>query len=107
LLVILAVGASLVLPFWACRFGFGLMRPGLLGGIGWPFLLLRGVGSLLFWVLVFVGMFLLIRSLAGRPATSGVGSVTGESPLDILKRRYARGEINKEQYEEMRNTLGG
>jgi uncharacterized membrane protein len=29
----------------------------------------------------------------------------GESLLDILKRRYALGEINREQFEEMRRVL--
>jgi len=28
-----------------------------------------------------------------------------DSPMEILKKRYARGEINKEQYEEMRGNL--
>jgi len=28
-----------------------------------------------------------------------------ESPLDILKKRYASGEINKEEYEEMKKTI--
>ncbi|WP_018616980.1 SHOCT domain-containing protein [Segetibacter koreensis] len=28
-----------------------------------------------------------------------------ESPLDILKKRFARGEINKEEYEERRRVL--
>lgn len=31
--------------------------------------------------------------------------VQGESLLDILKRRYALGEINREQFEEMRRVL--
>ncbi len=29
-----------------------------------------------------------------------------QSPLDILKTRYARGEISREEYEEMRRDLG-
>jgi putative oligomerization/nucleic acid binding protein len=29
-----------------------------------------------------------------------------ESPLDILKRRYALGEISREQFEEMKRVLG-
>ena len=31
----------------------------------------------------------------------------GESARDILDKRYARGEITKDQYEEMKRTLGG
>ncbi len=29
-----------------------------------------------------------------------------QSPLDILKTRYARGEISREEYQEMRRDLG-
>jgi putative membrane protein len=108
-LIVLALGASLLLPLWARGFGYGLVRPGLMGGFGlaWPFLLFRGIGSFLFWLLLFVGIVLIVRALVGHPSPAGVTSLTGESPLDILKRRYAKGEINKEQYDEMRTTLGG
>ncbi len=34
------------------------------------------------------------------------GAEQGESLLDILKRRYALGEITREQFEEMKHTLG-
>ncbi|HWO72355.1 MAG TPA: SHOCT domain-containing protein [Dehalococcoidia bacterium] len=32
---------------------------------------------------------------------------TDETPLEILRRRYARGEISEEQFEKMRRDLGG
>jgi uncharacterized membrane protein len=31
---------------------------------------------------------------------------TDEAPSEILRRRYAGGEISKEQFDEMRRTLG-
>jgi len=31
----------------------------------------------------------------------------GQTPLEILKARYARGEIDREQYDQMRRDLEG
>ncbi len=39
----------------------------------------------------------------GGPSDRGASG--GEDPLDILKRRYARGEITREQFEQMRRDL--
>lgn len=67
---------------------------GMMGGWGWLgaffwFILLAGVVALIVW--------LIIRSTR----TAGVR----ESPLDILKKRYARGEISKKEFEEMKRNL--
>jgi putative membrane protein len=35
------------------------------------------------------------------------GPAQGESALEILKKRYARGEINKEEFEQKKKDLGG
>jgi putative membrane protein len=45
-------------------------------------------------------------ALGWRPqfTQSGPGK-TGETPLEILKARYARGEISREEYEKMRQDL--
>ena len=109
---ILLVGltlASWFLPFaFGSRFGFGMMGrgimgPGMMGGS--PFMFMGGIGMLLFWVLIVVGAVWLFRSFP-RGTTSTGAAMMPESPLDILKRRYAKGEITKEQFEEMKSTLG-
>ena len=58
---------------------------------------------ILFWILIIIGIVLLARALATRGVVGPPGA--GESPLEILKRRYARGEITKEQFEEMRRDI--
>lgn len=64
-----------------------------MGGIG-------GIGMLLFWGLVLVGVVLLVKWLAGLP-----GGNKEKPALDILKERYARGEINKEEFEAKKKDL--
>jgi putative membrane protein len=53
--------------------------------------------------LVAVGAILFLR-LVGRSAGNGHIS-SHETPLDILKRRYANGEIDKKEFEEKRKDL--
>lgn len=72
------------------------MGPGMMygWGIGWIFMLI-------FWGLVIVGLIFLIKYLVGATKTIK----TEESPLEILKKRYARGEINKEEFEQKKRDL--
>lgn len=82
--------------------GGGMMGWGGYGGYGMG--IFGGLFMLLFWGLIIVGLVLVVRWLwdRGRPATSGQ---SGEAPLDILKRRYARGEITKEEFDRMKQDL--
>ena len=54
---------------------------------------------LLVWVVVIVGVAALIKWLVSS------SSASGETPLEIVKARYARGEIGAEEYERMRREL--
>ena len=54
---------------------------------------------LLFWALIIVGLIVGIRWLIrGNKSTS-------DSALGILRERYARGEINKDEFEEKKKAL--
>ena len=78
---------------WGMMGGFG----GGLVGIG------MGIVMLVFWGLTIWGIVLLVRGL-----TSGGGGESArqnDSAMEIIKRRYARGEINKEEYEEKKKDL--
>jgi putative membrane protein len=54
----------------------------------------------LFWGLIIVGIVLLIRWLLGQSRDN-----RADSALEILRQRYARGEINKEEFEAKRKDL--
>jgi putative membrane protein len=68
-----------------------------MGIFGWLFMLL-------FWGLIIVGLVLLVRWLWDQGRPPGWGGA-GEAPLDMLKRRYARGEITKEEYDRIKQDL--
>ena len=82
-------------------YGYGMMGPGMMGGFGgWGGLM--GIGMIVFWGLVIWGIVALVRGVA--PSSSG-SSGQADSALEVLKRRYARGEINKAEFEEKKNDL--
>ena len=56
----------------------------------------------LFWVLFIVGLIVGIRWLIGKGKEQ-----KQDSALEILRERYARGEINKEEFEARRKDLAG
>jgi len=60
-----------------------------------------GILGLIFSILVIIGLVLLIRYLW----ESGGARREQESALEILKKRYARGEISKEEFEEKKKDL--
>lgn len=62
-------------------------------GFGWLFMIV-------FWMLVIAGIVFIVRLVAG-----GEKRNPEETALDILKKRYARGEISKEEFEEKKKAI--
>lgn len=70
------------------------------GGIG------MGFGMLFFWGLIIAAVVVLVRALAPAPRAT-MGELQARTPQDILGERYARGEIDKTEFEQKKRDLGG
>ena len=66
-----------------------------------------GMGLMMFLGVAFWGgIIALIVWVVTRLTRQGTSAVSrNTSPLDIARERYARGDINKEQYEQLRKDL--
>ena len=69
-----------------------------------------GFGMMAFWILVVVGVVLLIRWYAsetrGNPSVLyGKGAVARNHELEIARERFAKGEINLDEYGAIRRGL--
>ena len=80
-----------------------MMTGWMMSGLGAGYGLFGGLMMLLFWILIIAGIVLLVRWFINEGKLKGFR--TEETLLDILKKRYAGGEINKEQYESMKQEL--
>ena len=103
LIALLGGGWLLGSQLWSrgcCQSGFGMM--GNYGSMWGMHTFGGGILMFLFWGLIIGGIALLVAGLA-RQGTQGAGR--GESPFDILNRRYASGEIDREEFERMKELL--
>ena len=72
-------------PMWWWGWGIGIMAM-----------------MFLFWVFSIIGLIVAIRWLLGKGREH-----SPDSALEILRHRYARGEIDKEEFENRKRDLGG
>ena len=76
------------------------------GGWGWGWMSLMMLMMVLFWGAVIVGIVWLIRGAASAP-WAREQDVRKETPVEILDRRFAEGEIDEEDYRLRREALAG
>jgi putative membrane protein len=72
---------------WDYGWGIGL-------GFGWLFMAI-------FWILVILGVMYFVKSITGSKKVEE----KEDTALDILKKRYAKGEITKEEFDRMKDDL--
>jgi len=93
-------GVSMPVAAWAQErpYDFWGMHPmwGMWGAWGFGMMLMM----LVFWGLIIVGLVLGIRWLVSQGRES-----RSDSALDILRQRYARSEIDKEEFEAKKRDL--
>jgi putative membrane protein len=77
----------------------------MMNGLGMGF---GGFGFLLmaiFWIVIVAAAIWLVGNLFPQSNRIQPTANAPESAVDIVKRRYARGEISKDEYEAMRHSL--
>ena len=88
--------------------GWGNQGYGMWGTGGFGMMIMM----IFFWAVIIVGAILVIRYFTaghgGISAGQGAGTVSRErDPLEILRERYAKGEIDSQEFEERKRVLGG
>ena len=108
--LVLALTVSLTQAFegkalaqWGGDSGGWGMGPGMMGGwaMGW----FGMIFMIAFWVLVIVGLIFLIRWLIQTTKGERDAAPGSSRAIDILKERYARGEISSEEFEKIKRDL--
>jgi putative membrane protein len=83
--------------------GWPNMMGGYFGGMGWIGMIL----GFIFFIAIIIGVILFIVWIVKRTTHSGTQAKTDIKALEVLNDRYAKGEINKEQYEDIKKDLLG
>jgi putative membrane protein len=85
----------------------GFAGIGLLGQYHEHYGMMGGWWMWIMWIVGFILFVFLVFLLASSFRNGGRGTppTPRETPLDVLKKRYAAGEITREEYEQMRKDL--
>lgn len=79
----------------------------MMDGMMWWRMLMMGLGLIVFLGLIIGGVYLIVRAVRGEDNRDGAdtGVRTSSSAVGILEERFARGEIDRDEFEERRRVL--
>lgn len=122
--LVMVVACLALLPAWGAGYGWRMTQtpapwtggwPGMTqapapwaGVGGWGMMGMMAIWPIFLLVIGVLGVAGIVWAvqLSSRGGSQSVGMrPASEAPLEILRRRYAGGEITKEQFDEMRRTL--
>ena len=101
MILVTAFAAASSAPAWADGRAEGYYGPHMWGG-GWHFMF-GPLMMILFVAVIAVVAVVVVRRLGG--GSGPAASAPGNSALDILRERFARGEIDAEEFAERRRHL--
>lgn len=64
-----------------------------------------GYGGNFMWIILIVIAVVIIYFVINQSKTTRNLTSTGESPTEILKKRYAKGEITKEEFDRLKREI--
>lgn len=72
---------------------------------GWGHMMDYGYGGIFMWIIFLIVIGVAVYLIVQATKSKGLESPFRETPMEILKKRYARGEITKEEFDKMKKDL--
>ena len=82
-----------------------IAHPMMWGAWGWSGMILGPLLMIVVLAAVVAAVVLLVRWMGGAPAAGPAPAGPAKTPLDILDERFAKGEIDQQDFEERRRLL--
>ena len=72
---------------------------------GWGHMMDYGYGGILMWIIFLIVIGVAVYLIVQATKSKGLESPFRETPMEILKKRYAKSEITKEEFEKIKKDL--
>ncbi|MCF8050293.1 MAG: SHOCT domain-containing protein [Desulfobacterales bacterium] len=80
-------------------------RPYGMGGGNWGHMMNYGPGGIFMWLLIILVVAVVVYFIFARSRSDSLPPSRQDTPLDILKKRHAKGEITREEFEQLKKDL--